>query len=306
MKQFLNKIAVFFTLPLLCFLFLEWQVRTQENSYSLKMHNFHEKKSGIEHLILGNSHAYYGLNPAYFSGNTFNLANLSQSLDIDELLLNKNLADMNQLKTVILPISTFSFDFTLSDSEESWRRYDYLFYSDLNKTDLSISSFDLRNWSLVLAKGFKSNMDILLSLWKKGSLVNCSEKGWANNYKGSALSKDTILVKNTAERHKAFQGHEFENKNHLLKIIENLQNRGVRLILIHLPVSRSYFDYVDKESYSITQAYLQGVTSKYPHVEYVDWMQKVGFDTNLFYDPDHLNQVGAKKVSKLLDDYLKQ
>ncbi len=306
MKKYLKKVSYFLIIPLIGFLLIEWNVRSIANSYSYKMDQFKIVKSSIDQLILGNSHAYYGLNPSFLSKSSFNLANLSQSLDIDFALLKENIEELDSLNTVILPISSFSLAFHLTESEESWRKYDYYFYSGLARDQLSIPSFDIRNMSLVLAKGFKPNVDILKNYWRKGSLINCSDNGWGNNYEGTILSTDEKLVKGTVERHASFMGSSSRNEVVLNQIIELLKEKGIQLVLIQLPVTGDYFNYLNVDQLGILNNYLLEKQNANSHVVYLNWIQKNGFTNDFFYDPDHLNHSGAEKVSKLLADFLKQ
>ncbi len=305
MQSFLRKIGLFFSLPLLCFLVLEWQMRVTPNSYTMKMDNFHQKKSKIESLILGNSHAYYGLNPEHFSSNTYNLANLSQSLDIDKILLEHDIDKMPELTRIILPISTFSLNFRIEDSEESWRKYDYLFYAGLNPEQLNISSYDLNSIIMVLGKGVSSCMKIMLKILKGEDLSYCSDTGWANNYIGSNPQTIKSNAENTAKRHNSFNYSFNENEESLESIIEIGKKHGVAVTFINLPVSESYFNHVDKGKWKEVVQLLKSLEKKHDNVHYLNWIQQDGFGIEFFHDPDHLNHAGAKKVSKLLDDYLK-
>jgi hypothetical protein len=43
---------------------------------------------------------------------------------------------------------------------------------------------------------------------------------------------------------------------------------------------------------------------KYDHVSYLNWLQHDSFTEDDFFDADHLNEYGAEKLSKLLNDYI--
>lgn len=305
MKVFLKKIAIFFIVPVLVLIGLEWKVRISPNSYTYKMESFDKQKGTIETLILGDSHSYYGLNPEHFSRKTFNLGNFSQSLKINRLLLERSLDQMPELKTVILPVSTFSLDFELEESEEGWRKYDYIFYCDFPTSDFDIGIFDPRGYSVVLGKGFKSNINIARKLLSGESLVNCTTSGWADNYKGSDENKIRSQAESAAERHDAFEHGMDPNLNRLTEIGALCKQKNVQLILVTLPVSAPYWDAMDQKKWTKTKIILDSFASSSDAIEYIDWLHSSDFGLADFHDPDHLNHVGAKKVSKLLDNYLK-
>lgn len=281
-------------------------MRVYPNSYTEKMENFQSVKADISCLILGNSHAYYGLNPSFFPDKTYNLANLSQSIDIDRLLLEHDIAKMPKLKRIILPISTFSMNFRIEDSEESWRKYDYLYYAGFEQAELNIPKYELRAKSMVLGKGISSCMKIMLKILKGEDLRYCSNLGWANNYQGSNISSIVANSEKTAKRHNSFE-YSFEaNKVILEGIISKCEERGIELVLVNLPVSKPYYTFTDQEKWVKVVAELSDQAAENSHVRYINWIQKEGFGIEFFHDPDHLNHEGAEKVSKLLDHYLKQ
>src|SRR5690606_38546314 len=99
--------------------------RSVENNYTYKNERIISEYKEIETLVFGDSHAFFGINPQYFSTKTFNIANVSQSLYFDELLLKKHIDSLPQLKTVILNISFFTLSVVDDSSEDRWRKYFY-------------------------------------------------------------------------------------------------------------------------------------------------------------------------------------
>ena len=66
------------------------------------------RSENIKALFLGSSHTYYGINPEYFSRNSFNMSQMSQSLDLDYKILEKFEGRLSNIEYIILPISYFS------------------------------------------------------------------------------------------------------------------------------------------------------------------------------------------------------
>jgi hypothetical protein len=89
MKKFL-KIFIYFFIPIvIASACLEVYMRHIPNSYKYKDEWMKKNGNTVETLILGSSHAYYGINPEYLSWKAFNLANVSQDLERDFFVLDK-------------------------------------------------------------------------------------------------------------------------------------------------------------------------------------------------------------------------
>jgi len=80
MKLFFKKI-LFFVLPLLVIvIMMDFYLTNMNSLYKEKADGLAEHANEIEVLILGNSHATYGVDPNHFSTYAFNIANVGQSI----------------------------------------------------------------------------------------------------------------------------------------------------------------------------------------------------------------------------------
>ena len=87
MKKFISK-TIFFLLPIFVLaVIMEVALRAIPNDYKQKRSDMDSRSDEIEILVLGSSHSLYGINPKYFSQNTYNVAYVSQSLDLDYKIL---------------------------------------------------------------------------------------------------------------------------------------------------------------------------------------------------------------------------
>ena len=108
MKKFISK-TIFFLLPILVLaVIMEISLRAIPNDYKQKRDYMDSHSDEIEVLVLGSSHSLYGINPKYFSQKTYNMAYVSQSLDLDYKILEKYHNRFKNLKTIIVDISCFS------------------------------------------------------------------------------------------------------------------------------------------------------------------------------------------------------
>ena len=108
----LNKFVIRFVLVILVpvgvfLLVYEIAYRNIPNSYRMKDNFLKHEASGCEILVLGSSHAFFGINPSYFSRSAFNAANVSQDLRHDGFIFQKYLPYLPNLKWVIHPVSYF-------------------------------------------------------------------------------------------------------------------------------------------------------------------------------------------------------
>ena len=103
-------------------------LRNIPNDYIYKKKYLDVYSNEIETLVLGSSHSFYGVNPAFFFKNTFNASHISQSFDYDLEILEKYDGYLGELKTVVIPISYFSLFHKLESGSESWRIKNYIIY----------------------------------------------------------------------------------------------------------------------------------------------------------------------------------
>ena len=133
MREIATKIALIITPLFLIFIGMEAALRFLPNDYKFKKKYMDSNSNNIETLVLGSSHAYYGISPKYFSSKSFNAGYVSQSIDFDYEIINKYRDNFENLKTIVLFISYFTFFTTLDTNMESWRIKNYVIYYDINK-----------------------------------------------------------------------------------------------------------------------------------------------------------------------------
>jgi len=297
MKKFLKKFFVFCIPLLLMWVCIELMYRLVPNNYSFKHQNI-GKNFDSQILVFGNSHSFYGINPRYFSSNTFNISNISQSLYFDELLFNKYINDFKDLKTVVFNVDYFTLSTTENDAEDRWRRY---FYKEQMHLDVpGISALDLRLYSLTFAPRFNLTIETIKQYFKVGTLVECSTKGWRRQDGVNELYNNAEMAKVIANKHEDGSVDFRKNVQRLKSIIAACNKRNINVILVNMPVTSNYAANVNQHKLAlITKECAQ--LAKIENVYYLNLFQDNLFQDTDFYDTDHLNSVGAKKCSQLLD-----
>ena len=306
MRKFLTKI-IFISLPLIiAALLMEVLLRNIPNDYLLKKEYLDKHSSEIETLILGSSHTFYGLNPDYFSKNTFNESHISQTLDYDFKLLQKYESGFDNLKTIVLPISYFSLFEKLESTTESWRVKNYIIYYEINKPN------DLIHHTEILSNRLDINLKRLKAYYiSDRTMITCNELGWGKDYNSQyamdlAESGKTSAIRNTSKDLYSDQQQTIlkENKRILKDIIEWSRQRKITLILLTTPVFETYSRDLDKTQLYITIETATNLDLENDNCIYLNWLNDTSFYGEDFYDADHLSEIGAEKLSHSIDDVI--
>ena len=148
--RYISKVVVFFAPVFLVIILLEITARNMEDSFSFKHKFLIEKGTSINTLILGNSHAYYGIEPSILNDSAFSMAMPSQDLLTDFKILESFSTSLPNLNTVIFNLSVSSL-FLSVENEARWRKAYYHFKMHLPDALSSSESFFISK-SFVLPK----------------------------------------------------------------------------------------------------------------------------------------------------------
>ena len=295
MKKFLFHLSKIILPILFFFLVLEIAIRKIPNDYQLKKDYLDKNAAEINTLILGSSHTFYGLNPEYFSKKTFNAAYVSQSLDLDYEILKKYDSKLKNLKTVIVPISYFSLFETLDTDMEKWRIKNYVIYYNFpNKYHFTDNFESLDN-------------DITLNVKKtikhyvlNKSYITSSNLGWGTNF--NSKNKEKLKGTISAKRHTAKNSDLYDdNIKSLYKIIALCKKNNINIVYITTPTDKSYYENLNKIQIEKTIKTITELVKNNSNCYYLNLLNSEKFTKEDFYDADHLNEIGAKKLSLLLN-----
>jgi len=281
----------------------EMGMRCLPNSYRQKQQGMEEHAAHIHTLFLGNSHGFYSINPHAFPQPSYNLCNVSQTLDYDSLLLCRALDVCPQLQTVVL-IADHSNLFDPPRLQlEPFRATYYHLYMDFPISTLSspLHAFELSNFDAAKIKFLQ---------WWDGNNSTCDSLGWCHNY-----TPDKRPLKNlshemavAAARHHGDQtiDNAFTNRQTLFHIARLLQERHITLVLLLTPVTSDYtrtiIDEFPKVDYFVRHTLMQ-CASRYGAI-IADYSTDSNFINEDFFDADHLTTIGGDKFSTLLAEFL--
>lgn len=109
-----------------------------------------------EVLVLGSSHALFGICPERLGRPAASLAAASQSLYYDEQMLEKAAPSFPRLRLVVWPVSDFVLDYELEEADTGRGAHYRLFLGVPHR--LARQEFDLRNFSAHAALGADRSM----------------------------------------------------------------------------------------------------------------------------------------------------
>jgi hypothetical protein len=304
-RRFLRDLGLFL-LPLAAgTLALEGLLSGLPTSYSQKRDLLERASPQVEVLVLGTSHAYHGLDPGALRRPAFNLANVSQSLRYDRLLLDTYVDRLPRLSLVLLAVSYHSLRFDLSAYGENWRMF---FYERTYGFPAPFPAWDPRHWSWIALFG-GPNAGLKL-LWDE----HRGQRHDVDRYdaRGMALPRPRTPDISLESGRARVRMHEREvmqawaqpgGEAELARAIDRLAARRVRAVVVTLPVCDTYFRQVDPALLAELHAGIRRVVSP-RRVVYLDHFADPRFTHADFLDNDHLAPAGARHFGQVLDDEL--
>ncbi|MBX4205986.1 hypothetical protein KW795_02205 [Candidatus Microgenomates bacterium] len=305
MKEFIVKSFLFCFIFLSLLLIIEKGLSTIPNSYSLKRNCVEQNINNVELLVFGSSEANYDINPELFGINGCNLANSNQDLYLDSQILDKYINRASNLKTVVIPVSYFSLEYRIENTEESWRKFFYYRFWDLTVNPKD--RLDVKNFSLIALYTPENSRKYIFKGFKVNLTDNNTNKGWLNA-KSEKANIEGISGKENANRHTVYMKDNLFDQNIyvLLGMIEKLKKRNVNIVLVTLPVSLEYYQNINQEKYSKMINKVKEI-SKDKKVPYLNYFQDKRFSKDDFIDnADHLNGTNAERFTRILKTDLPQ
>ncbi|HCA07738.1 hypothetical protein [Chryseobacterium sp.] len=304
MKKLLKNL-VYFMIPVVALLVtIEYMAERIPNEYSVKNDYLDKNSDRVEVLYLGNSHVYFGINPDYALHQSYNASYISQSLDLDQMILDKY--HWKNLKFIVIPADYVSMYYTLETANDKWRIKNYnlyyhfgIGYNPINYTE--IFNGKIQDQIKRIEHYYIQNKYSILS----------TELGFGTAYQSpSPFDIDETAEKaaklHTFDIHSKKHLNNFEiNKKALNKIVSFAKEKQIKVIFLSSPVSPKYFQNCEPIQLARTMKVYGDLLKKYPEIcSHIDFVQSPYFNNNDFYDGDHLNNIGAEKLTKLVENKL--
>ena len=302
MKRFSFKLFLFLLPFILLFSASEIYLSNIQNSYNKKKRSFENQLNDIQVLVLGSSHAVWGINPASFAEKGFNLANVAQSTFYDTKLIHRYADKLPKLKLVIMPISYISLYYNIINSkDEYWRDYYYSYFWHINYPGLPL--FESRRYSLLMlytpAEAFKFlsgklPMDMAPELSENGYIF-IDSAGHTKAISDSA-GMERVELMNSWYHTKDF----IQTVDLVKEMISYLNERKIKIIFLTTPAYHTFSDHADASKLAKNHEVIQEFC-QLAHSTYFDYFTDPRFNLDDFMDNDHLSYIGAAKFSRIVD-----
>ena len=296
MQRFITYLFFFFFPVLLLAGVAEILMRKMPNDYTIKKSFLDQNASKINVLILGSSHAFAGLDPAFMGVSCFNASYDSQTLEYDLWLFKKYRDQLISLKFLVIPVSYFSMALNMETGPEPWRSRFYYLYYDIKARD------KLTDRSEILGGNLRLSLHKLFNyylLHKNGIHTSALGRGTEYTFKNRLSRIETGPV--SAKRHTCDNPKVFdEMANCLEQIIKIAAEKNIKVILHTSPALPYYVNNLNQMQLTKTLQKLASLDQKYENVRYINFLQNHPLQDSDFYDADHLNETGSVKFSKMI------
>ena len=298
MLKFAIKVTIFI-LPLAVLLGItEYRARLIPSNFAVKHARLEQNIDATKIIILGASHAYYGINPNSLGVPAVSIAYPGQDIYYDTRILLKYLPQAVNTKLVIINISYPSFESTMGDSP--WKAQTG-FYHKFWGIPPESREFRLADYSAVMLFGMERSRDFLLTgRVAETDIIN--ENGGNANLRETS-NFDVINGQTAVKRHEYSMRveHIAQNKRYLDELLSALKEKNIEAVIVTTPCFHSYYDNINTEKYVRMQNEVHGLSQKYGLV-YRNYLKDSRFTLEDFQDGDHLNTSGMEKFSRILKD----
>ncbi|NLX81574.1 MAG: DUF1574 family protein [Proteiniphilum sp.] len=311
-KRYLIDSFIYFIIPLLIIAIAwEFSIRSIPNDYSYKSKWLKDNAHDIEVLYLGPSTVMYDIDPTTSKWKGFNAAHVSQSLKYDHFIFDKYINQMTSLKQIVLGIDYWSPHGQMEQSTEWWRvKYYTIHYNSPYHENKFKYKYELYFHNPRTLKIAAQGAARILGMGNVSHL-NVNNLGYGTNYNVNNKLIDWDNGVNEAMRHNELiktykndkQAYE-ENLNYVSDICKLSEERGIKVILLAPPIYKSYTNTLDNEYINDRNAFCQSIADKYSNTTFLDLSNSDLFAADDFYDANHLNDEGTRKMVGLMDEQI--
>lgn len=303
--KFIFKTLILLAPVLTFYLLVDYIIVNSNTAFNIK-YKYIKNNKDIKCLFLGSSHTQNGVNPEFIKIKTANLAYSSQDVNIDYHLFEKYISNCENLKYVVLEL----------DYHTLFRRHDnkffrlpwYYYYHNININDQKL----LYKFLLYPSNQKFFNIFLENKYIQKNNKEEYNKYGFiVNDFHDvfEQFNNDSLEILNSSKlrlinRHKEVSNESFKkNLFQIEQIIKSCNEKKVKVFLLKTPVYYTYINnYISFKNEERVKAIIE-LNKKYD-VEVLDYEFFLK-STKYYKNDDHLNPLGAEKLSKELNKKLK-
>lgn len=312
MKKFIIEIVFFFFLPLsIIAVVAEYSLRNIPNDYAYKSNWLNNNSSSVEVLYLGPSTIFYDIDPTLSKLKGFNAAHVSQPIEYDHFIFNKYIDQMPALKYVVMGIDYWSPHGTMKGTTEWWRiKYYTIHYDNPDHERKGKYKYELY-FHNTETLGIAAKGALRLVGLNNISHRTVNELGFGTNYSTAHKPEEWDNGVSEGERHNLLaknltDGEILYKRNmELVKDICNkAKERGIKIIILGSPHYKSYNNTINQSMIKERAKFCQAIADQYDNTTFINLSETDLFTEEDYYDALHLNDVGAKKLTEILDSIM--
>lgn len=295
------------------------------NSYTrLTLHEFYESEEEIQTLFLGTSHCFRAYDPQSYEALTgecaYNLGSSAQNLDASYYLL-KEALKYQEIRKVYLDLYHVFFFFHTDNRElvESNIISDYMRPS-LNKMEFILRRSSQEHYTNSIFAFRRDWQKLGDFAYLKENLSKKSRESYQNyepvvyederyvgkGFVASEAVLDPLIYDWTPKSDPVdLSGDDQFALTYLEKLVHLCEQEQIELVFLTAPSYEKHLEAMD--SYEEAHAYVASVAESFG-IEYIDFNTDVELTLGLedFMDADHLNGIGAEKVTGCLAELVNQ
>ncbi len=260
------------------------------------------KHNNIELLFLGSSYSYSSLNPIYFDSlglKSYNLGISGTGVYFTELILD-DYYDAVDIKPqfIIIDISAFAFC-DKSDNFQSYPLHRYLNKPISHEALLRKYPENVPNYLELLVKSSKKGLSCLVNTNRDLNDSLCIHRGFYVDY--SVI--DQKILREDSIKFKFLKDAKFVKKKlfKLTRLAKKYQERGCKIFWFEAPTQQ--LKYFFNEHY--INDYEMALTALRKNGDLIELnIKELLFERDDFRNTDHLNTIGAKKISMAIANQL--
>lgn len=298
-KKFYPRLIKFLIPIILVLSVLNYGFYRLPNSYQKKLDLINTNAKDIQVLVLGSSHPLQGIDPKYFDFKGFNMANSGQDFYYDTELTQTYIDKMPNLRMVIFVASYHSFEYRIANKSDNWRM---LFYQKYYQIPLERGGF-IKNAKAQVSKIYYEAS--LFGLLLQGKNIfkqqeDLTDLGVRIDNTSVEKSDQTGLERIQYHHAEMIPGDFDKSYQYLEREISLLKQRNIEVVLLSLPVYKTYSSNFDPQKYGKMQDAIKKLTEE-KRIKYYNFIFDPRFESADFSNDDHLNTTGAQKMSLIIN-----
>ena len=309
-----------FVSSVLVFIASHWVLTSLPKPFNYRKAAVKALSDKTEILGLGSSHIYVMMDPESFSRPTMNLSSDAFNFRVVESVLSAYLDSLSGLKVVLIEWDFVPFVYdTLHVYKTDFRRYlDFEpDLSSLDETPWKLARLHWDTWrqdSALSGPFFAADkltpgviLDVLRGVQPAAGNPDQVVKAGYTGLLGELIPERLGDKRLAVHLREAMPAQVEANFQALQRIMRELERRKIRVALVRFPHHESYWKIQPKEWESMLAGYLHKLRQEFGEqgFEVWDFEREPGMGPEDFYDADHLNVQGNKKLVPLLEERIK-